>query len=1087
MKPHLIGHRILSAGLIAPGRGGPTESPPPAPEAVRKGIARKIVILLFAFGIVPLVVVALVFLSATIRSQKASVRTLQQEIGNRITVAISASLNRAISTITVFGLSLDPASDSRAGLCRRASALLERETEFDHLFLMDGTGDEICKVSRFYTFRPSELTNVAGSVAFETALAGRVHISDVLVSDFSKFPQIRISAPARGPGDRVTGVIRAGLDISRIWRLISRHSIGQDRYAYIVDAQGRLIAHEDLSSVLEKRRLTDIRVVRRFLDGEVGVSRYRGLHDEPVIGAVSRIPQTGWGVVVETPVRAAYAPLRLLTAAFAGVILLTTAAAVILGLLFSYRFLIGPIRRLREETHAISRGDWDRRLHLAAGDELGQLADSVNQMLEALRKTSVSRDALIQEVDERKRAEGALRYRVAFEGITSQISTHFINLAAEEVDEGIDLALSRIGAFAGVDRAYVFLFREDGRTADNTHEWCAQGIPHFRPDLQGIDVPSELPGVDAVLRRFGVYHVPDVADLPAEADRERMLFEEEAIQSLIVVPMASRGRLIGFVGFDAVRERRVWTEDETFLLQTVGEIFVNALAHRRAEAALLASEGRYRMIFKHSPLGIAQVDADGVIIDCNDKFAEIIGGEREAIIGFNLFHEIRDGPVREAVLEALAQGTSKYEGEYRSVTGDKKIALKAVFQRFSDSAGRVMGGIGIIEDVSERRKLELQLQQAQKMEAVGALAGGIAHDFNNLLTAVEGYAALVLMDLADDHPAREKIHRIARAVERGTELTRQLLGFARGGKYEVVPSDLNGLIREQNDIFGRTRKEIVLHEDFADDPWTVEVDQGQFVQVLMNLYINASQAMPDGGAIHVKTSNQFLDETYVKPFKVTPGPCVKVSVTDTGTGIPAAIRDRIFEPFFTTKEVGKGTGLGLSSVYGIVKNHGGHITVYSEEGIGTTFNIYLPASEKEAVVEKPVDIAAVELGKGTVLLVDDEELILEVGKEMIETLGYDVVPAASGRDAAAALREAPAAVDLVILDMIMPDMSGAQTFDALKAIDPEVKILLSSGYSVNGQASDILSRGCDGFIQKPYSIHRLSDKIREVLGKEAGP
>ncbi len=1047
----------------------------------RKGIARKIVTLLFVFGIVPLCGVAAVFLSVTIQSQKSAIRHLQEEIGNRITVTISASLDRATAQLAAFGLSLDLTGNDRPDLCRRTSALLDREPEFDHLFLIDRNGDEVCKVSRFYTFRPFELENVADTPAFEAAMAGRVHISDVLISEFSQFPQIRISAPVRDLGDRVTGVICAGLNIARIWQLISRYHIGRDRYAYIVDAQGRIIAHEDLSSVLEKRRLNDVQAVRRFLDGEHGVYQYRGLHDRPVIGAVSRISQTGWGVVVEVPVRTAHAPLRSLTTAFAAILLLTVAAAVILGLHFSYRTLIRPIRHLREETHHISQGDWDRRLTPRTGGELGQLAESINRMLEALRSTSVSRDSLIQEIKDRKRAEAALRYRVSFERITSQISTQFLNLDSGDVDDGIDLALRRIGEFARADRAYVFLFREDGRTADNTHEWCAPSIHPCRQDLQGIDFPSELPTVYDTLRRLEPCHVPDMAPFSPEAGRERQHFAEQGIQSLIAVPMASRGHLIGVLGFDGVRNRRIWTDDETALLQTVGEIFVNALEHRRAETALLASEGRYRMIFQHSPLGIAQVDPEGIIIDGNDKFADIIGAGREHIVGFNLFHEIRDESVRAAVLEALEGGSSKYEGDYRSITGDKTIALKAVFQRFAASNGQVLGGIGIIEDVSAQQKLELQLQQAQKMEAIGTLAGGIAHDFNNLLTAIEGYSTLLLMDLPDDDPAREKIHRIAGAVERGTELTRQLLGFARGGKYEVVPSDLNRLIREQNEIFGRTRKEITLHEDFVDDLWTVEVDQGQFVQVLMNLYINAWQAMAEGGDLYIKTANRLLDSTYVKPFEVTPGPYVTISVTDTGSGIPPDIRDRIFEPFFTTKGLGKGTGLGLSSVYGIVKNHGGHITVYSEEGIGTTFNIYLPASEKDAVTEKAVDNTPVELGKGTVLLVDDEELILEVGREMIESLGYDVLAVGSGRDAVAALQESSPTIDLVVLDMIMPDLSGAQTFDALKQIDPDVRILLSSGYSLNGQASDILSRGCDGFIQKPFSLRALSDKIREVL------
>jgi len=303
-----------------------------------------------------------------------------------------------------------------------------------------------------------------------------------------------------------------------------------------------------------------------------------------------------------------------------------------------------------------------------------------------------------------------------------------------------------------------------------------------------------------------------------------------------------------------------------------------------------------------------------------------------------------------------------------------------------------------------------------------------------------------------------------------------------GGRYEVMPTDLNELIKSQNRMFGRTKKEITIRGKYQDNPWTVEVDQGQINQVILNLYVNAWQAMPKGGDLYVQTENVTLDEGYTKPFNVTPGRYVKISVTDTGVGMDEATQHRIFEPFFTTQEMGIGTGLGLASVYGIIKNHDGIINVYSVKGEGSTFIIYLPAFEKEIVKEEKIPEKILK-GTETVLLVDDEDIILDVGEGILKTLGYKVLIARSGKEAIELYKKNKDKIDMVILDMIMPQMGGGETYDRMKEIDPNIKVLLSSGYSINGQATEILKRGCDGFIQKPFTMKDLSKAIREVLDK----
>lgn len=381
----------------------------------------------------------------------------------------------------------------------------------------------------------------------------------------------------------------------------------------------------------------------------------------------------------------------------------------------------------------------------------------------------------------------------------------------------------------------------------------------------------------------------------------------------------------------------------------------------------------------------------------------------------------------------------------------------------------------------EKQKLEAQLRHAQKMEAIGTLAGGIAHDFNNLLMGIQGRVSLMHLNADPDHPDLEHLRSIEAMVQRGAELTRQLLGFARGGKHEVKLTNLNDLIAKSSDMFGRARKEIVIHRTYQEHVWMVKADQTQIDQVLLNLYVNAWQAMPGGGHLYLSTENIILDEDSSKPFDVNPGKYVRIMVTDTGIGMDQVTMLRIFEPFFTTKEMGRGTGLGLSSAYGIITNHGGFIHVYSEVGCGSTFSIYLPATEEKFPAAKPPVEQEAPKGKETILLVDDEEMIREMGEKLLESLGYKVIVTRSGKEAVKMYKKHHDKIAMIILDMIMSGMGGREIYRQLKEINPEVKVLLSSGYSLDDQALTIMDFGCHGFIQKPFNMKDLSKKIHDTL------
>jgi two-component system, cell cycle sensor histidine kinase and response regulator CckA len=388
-----------------------------------------------------------------------------------------------------------------------------------------------------------------------------------------------------------------------------------------------------------------------------------------------------------------------------------------------------------------------------------------------------------------------------------------------------------------------------------------------------------------------------------------------------------------------------------------------------------------------------------------------------------------------------------------------------------------------LRDVTERKNMEVELLHAQKMEAIGTLAGGIAHDFNNLLTGIIGHTSLMRLETGPDEHPPERLRAIEHLVRSGADLTRQLLGFARGGKYEVKPSDLNNIIEKTSEMFGRTRREIIIHHNLTSDLRVVNADSGQIEQVLINLFVNAAQAMPSGGNLFIETNNVAIDEASGKHFSIEPGDFVKIVVTDTGIGMDEATQRRVFEPFFTTKEIGLGTGLGLASAYGIIKNHGGSISVHSKPGKGASFTIYLPATTAK-LEEDETTSDQIMTGSGTILIIDDQDVILDVGQEMLKTIGYKALAARGGEEALEIYKEKMNDIDLVILDMIMPSMSGEETYNNLKALNQKVKVILSSGYSINDQASRILDQGCNGFIQKPFDAHDLSKKVREVLDRK---
>lgn len=524
--------------------------------------------------------------------------------------------------------------------------------------------------------------------------------------------------------------------------------------------------------------------------------------------------------------------------------------------------------------------------------------------------------------------------------------------------------------------------------------------------------------------------------------------------------------------------------DKTALL---GGFTIEITDRKRFEEALKKSEQQYRDVVNNANSIILRWDRVGSILFMNPFGLEFFGYREEELMGRNvvgtIVPELESASMRDLVtlMEEIQRNPDAFksnENENIRKNGER-VWVSWTNKAVTNENGECVEILSIGKDVTEKKLLEAQLLQAQKMEAVGTLAGGIAHDFNNLLMGIMGYTSVMLLTTGPTDPNYEKLRRIEDQIKCGADLTRQLLGFARGGKYEVKPTNLRDLIKRCIDMFGHTNREITIHERFSEDLCATEVDRNQMEQVFLNLFVNASQAMPLGGDLFVEAGNAAFHDTRIVAKE---GLYARISVIDTGVGMDEATKARIFDPFFTTRDHGTGSGLGLASAYGIIKNHQGAITVNSKPGKGTRFNIYIPASQKTVEEEEPA-AAEVVRGAGTVLLVEDQPAVAETAQQMLEALGYDVHVAGNGGEALEIFARHRGRVSLVILDMIMPGLSGSETYDRLKEMDQDIKVILCSGYSIEGQAAKILEKGCNSFIQKPFTVTELSEKLAEVLGR----
>lgn len=637
---------------------------------------------------------------------------------------------------------------------------------------------------------------------------------------------------------------------------------------------------------------------------------------------------------------------------------------------------------------------------------------------------------------------------------------------------------------------------------------------------------------------------------------------------------------------------------------------IDITERKRMEETLRQSETKYRLMFEFSPFGVFHFDDTGTITACNDKFVEIIGSSRERLIGLNTMRDLKDTKIVASISEALSGCTGHYEGNYISVTGHKTTPVKCEFAPILSQDGIVLGGIGIVEDItqrkraeeallrserlyrsvieniedafyrsdaegkllmgspsgaklfgydsldemiglpleslwvnpqerqrlldivmeqgkvtdfetvlrrkdgstfvasisshfyrdedgailgtegivrdiSERKRIEANLLQSQKMQAMGTLAGGVAHEINNLLQVVLGHADMLLVRQDVDEKSGRSLEAICRAARNGADLVNRILTFSRKTEPEMRSTNLSEEVRRVEELLRSTIPRMIsLEMSLEANLRMISADPSQIEQILLNLAINARDAMPEGGRLVFETRNATIREEYCRTHpEIKPGKYVLLTVSDTGLGMEKGISDRIFEPFFTTKQPGKGTGLGLSMVFGVVKNHGGHITCYSEPDVGSTFKIFFPALAEVLSPDLATTMEMPSGGTETLLLVDDEGAVRALGLEMLELAGYTVLSASNGREALEVYRNHRDSIALVILDLVMPEMSGRKCLEELLKIDPKAKVLIASGYAANGPAKEARQSGAVGFVSKPFDLKQILTEIRKCLDR----
>ncbi len=857
---------------------------------------------------------------------------------------------------------------------------------------------------------------------FMGAQKGADVVGDLHISKLFKSPSAMIAVPVFDGNKRQVGVIGMPLNLAFL-RTHIRQSlpIHEGSSITIVDSKDNILVCSSMDEMAGTCKKISPRVLQS-LKGSRGSLEERGLDGIERLYSHATLSRTGWRVIVGVPKELAYQASYKFGTHYIIILSIVSFTALMLALLVSRKFT-NNITSLIAGLKEIEQGNLSYPLTLSGHDELQDVAASFDRMAAGRQET-----------------EKNLRE-----------SESFRTAVLNGIGEGV-VVIGKDFRILSANQGY----------CDQTNIGCEAIIgKHCYEISHHIDQPcfEKEGGCDCTVQKcFETGESHRSMHTHYDKDGNARYIETNAY------PLKDPSGEI------------------TAAIETLMDVTDLVVLENR----LVDVKDRYRKLYDDAPDMMHSIDRNGNIIICNQTEAKALGYEIEELIG-RPQKDIIAPEERDECMGKMGSlmATGFFEGERTLLAKDgRRIPVFIKAKAILDKDGTFLMSDAVLRDISEKKNLEAQLFQAQKMEAVGLLAGGVAHDFNNILTAIVGYGSLLLMKMEKTGADHVYVEQILAAAERATGLTKGLLAFSRKQIINPKPLRLSDAVRHFENILARViGEDIELRVFLSPREASIMADAGQIEQVLMNLATNARDAMPDGGALIMESELVEFDEEYVRRHAFArPGKYMLLSVTDTGQGIDAKTKERIFEPFFTTKDTGKGTGLGLSMVYGIIKQHNGFINVYSEPGKGTTFKIYLPVVEKEAEKLETVVLPPVTGGRETILVAEDAFMVSDLVKKILEEVGYRVIVAENGVDAVEKYKAHPG-VALLILDVIMPGKNGKEVYAEIRGLRPDIKALFMSGYTANIiHKKGILESGTE-FISKPFSPNAFLHKVRGILDK----